>query len=91
MELLDFLNTEQRPNLADFLKPGELFVDVGVGEDLGYYDYILIKSVSNIESKLQNLVQQYTQAITNYERNAANLATIEEALQAMGKLALGEI
>jgi len=41
---------KQRPVsiLADFLKPGELFVDIGVGVDRGYYDSILIKSVTDM-------------------------------------------
>jgi hypothetical protein len=89
--LLHFLNSDQCPILADFLKPGELFVDIGVGVDRGYYDSILIKSVTDIEDRLQNLVQQYTQAITDYEGNVSNLKTMEDALQAMTKLALGKL
>jgi len=89
--LVDFLNSEQLPTLADFLKPGELFVDIVVGVDYCYYDSILIKSVNNIENRLQDLVSQYTQAITDYERNISNLTTMEEALQAMAKLATGKL
>jgi len=89
--LLHFLNSDQCPILADFLKPGELFVDIGVGVDRGYYDSILIKSVTDIEDRLQNLVKQYTQAITDYEGNVSNLKTMEDALQAMAKLALGKL
>ncbi len=90
--LLHVLNSDQCPILTEFLKPGELFVDIGVGVDRGYYDFILIKSASDdIENRLQNLVWQYTQAIADYEGNISNLKTIEDALQAMAKLALGKL
>jgi len=59
--------------------------------DRGYYDSILIKSVTDIEDRLQNLVRQYTQAITDYEGNVSNLKTMEDAPQAMAKLALGKL
>ena len=67
--LVHFLNSDECPLLADFLKPAELFVDIGVGIDLGYYDFILIKSVTDIEHRLQNLVRQYKRAIADYEGN----------------------
>jgi len=52
--------------------------------DRGYYDSILIKSVTDIEDRLQNLVKQYTQAITDYEGNVSNLKTMEDALTSYG-------
>jgi hypothetical protein len=90
-ELLFFLNTDQCPVLSNFLKPGELFIDIGVGIDRGYYDFISIKSAIDIEDRLQNLVWEYQQAIADYEDNFSNLKTREDALQALAKLALGKL
>ncbi len=90
-DLLHLLNSGQCPILIDFLNPGELFVDIGVGVDRGYYDFILIKSAIDIKDKLQNLLWLYTQAIADYEGNISNLKTMEDALQAITKLALGKL
>lgn len=89
--LVHFLNSDPCPRLTDLLKPGELFVDIGVGVDRGYYDFIKIKSVTDIKNRLHNLVRQYKRAIADYEGNISNLKTMEDALQAIAKLALGKL
>jgi hypothetical protein len=50
-DLLAFLTGPGRPDLSKFLLDGELFIDIVLGIDLGYWDSILIKSPQNIEKR----------------------------------------
>lgn len=50
--LLAGLTQADRPRLADLLGPEDVFVDLGIGVDIGYSNVLLIQSHSDLSAKL---------------------------------------
>jgi hypothetical protein len=55
-DLLSFLNTRHVPYLPELLLQDELFIHLSCGKRIGYYDTILIKSVSDRKEKINQAV-----------------------------------
>ena len=88
-ELIAFLRSTEPPSLEALLKPGEVFVDLLFGHDLGYDDCMTIKSASNLDDSIRGLEQAYTAAITDFERRAPDIHNESEAIEALQRLAAG--
>jgi hypothetical protein len=68
-ELLKFLRQKKKPKLSDLLEPNEIFIALDVGNDMGYYDYLLIISPYDIEDKLKRLAKKYEKFAAYYEES----------------------
>lgn len=78
-KIIEFLsNTNEQPNLSLFLQHCECIVNLQVGEDEGYVDYILILSKHSMEDKLSEIEQAIAQFIIDYEALVDAFHTIEE-------------
>lgn len=62
-----------RPSLAAVLRPGDVFIDLTVGADLGYYDSITIASHADLTARLHQLAADYDQRIAGYEAKVGGL------------------
>jgi hypothetical protein len=88
--LVEFLRSPSRPELAHFLADGELFIDIVLGIDMGFNDSLLIKSTTDIAAQVHELSQRFEQAVAGYERSAPNLRTLKQALRLLHDLAHGQ-
>lgn len=80
------LSEASRPSLADVLRPGDVFIDLTVGVDLGYYDSITVASRADLTAPLRHLADDYDRRIADYEARAGALPDIPAFLAAMSAL-----
>lgn len=72
-----------RPSLAAVLRSGDVFIDLTVGVDLGYYDSIMIASHADLTARLRHLADDYDQRIADYEAMVVGLPGIPAFIAAM--------
>lgn len=77
------LSGATRPSLAAVLQPGDIFADLTIGVDLGYYDSITIAAHADLTTRLGHLEDDYDQRIASYEAKAGGLPDIPAFLAAM--------
>lgn len=58
-----------KPSLDKVLTPGDVFVDITIGVDLGYYDSIIVKSRDRLKERIEQLAREYEEAIMAYEQS----------------------
>jgi hypothetical protein len=76
------LSGRARPTLADVLRPGDVFADLTVGVDLGYYDSITIATHTDRAAHLHHLAADYGRRVSVYEAKADALPDIPAFLAA---------
>jgi hypothetical protein len=90
-QLIDVLRGTDRPQLAEALRRGDIFVDLAVVRDrfLGYTSYFTVASPDDIGDRLGGLVDHYESAFEGYADRAPMLndfdafaAAIEELVSA---------
>ncbi|MHB9110522.1 MAG: hypothetical protein ACYDCO_26010 [Armatimonadota bacterium] len=88
--LLEELRRETPPDLSDFLQPGELFIDLLVGVDMGYLDAITVKSPVDISEQIDSLLADFHAAIQEYEEQIAKIGPADTVgyTKMLAKLAL---
>ncbi|MHB0937738.1 MAG: hypothetical protein ACYC6A_15220 [Armatimonadota bacterium] len=88
--LLEELRRETPPDLSDFLQPGELFIDLLVGVDMGYLDAITVKSPVHISEQIDSLLADFHAAIQEYEEQIAKIGPADTVgyTKMLAKLAL---
>jgi hypothetical protein len=88
-ELVDALRGRRPPNLSELLGDGDLFIDLTIGVDLGYYDSLIVYSRADIAERLNRLAGEYEAAIAAYEAHVPNITTVEDMLRELDTLAAG--
>ncbi len=68
-ELAAGLRGGDPPTLSALLRPGELFVDLSLGIDLGYVDGLFVASHDDLDDVLTVQSAAYRNALSNYERS----------------------
>jgi hypothetical protein len=76
-----------RPTLATPLPAGATFIDLRLGVDLGYSDYIAVASTDPIERRLSPILEAAEQAIVEYESRISQFPSPTDALSLMEALA----
>lgn len=61
------LCVSHRPTLAEVLDPGDIFVDIGVGVDLGYNDVMTVASHDDLHEELSRSCAAFEQRILAFE------------------------
>lgn len=84
-DLVNILNRANRPNLQEILNPKDLFITLFLGEDEGYQDYILIKSFSDLSSKLNDLTNNLNKGGQIYESELEEVNNFEELTELIDK------
>lgn len=88
-KLVAFLRSPDRPSLDQFLEPGEVFVDLLFGHDLGYDDCVTVKSATNLDNSIRDLEQVYDAAIASFEQAAPGIQSESDSIVAVQRLASG--
>lgn len=84
-DLVNCLTDTSRPNLHKILSNKDLFITMFLGEDEGYQDYILVKSFSDISSKINRLTNDLNEGGQNYERGLETVRDFEGLLELINK------
>ncbi|WP_196889418.1 hypothetical protein [Aureivirga sp. CE67] len=86
--IINYLQSSDKPNLESLLSKNDIFIGLLIGQDLGYYDYLLIKSKSDITEKLERISDQingfardYIESIQTINNSIEMMELIEEKLK----------
>lgn len=76
--LVNALQGAQAPRMSELISPGEIFIDLKIGVDLGYADVIVIQSPTDLQDRLETLTREYEEAVAAYERDVDAIADVDE-------------
>jgi hypothetical protein len=88
-DLASFLAQDRRPSLEKFLLPGEKFMTLCTGEDLGYSNVVLCYSVDDQRDVCDGCADSVNQQLARYEAKVSGINTIEEFIDSVTSFALG--
>ena len=86
--IIEALRSPDRPTLATLLPARATFLDLGLGVDLGYNDYVLVASADPIEPRLSPILEAAERAIVEYESRISPFTSPADALSLMEALAV---
>jgi hypothetical protein len=85
--VIDRLRGETCPELEEVLQEDDIFVDLGIGVDLGYNDYFLVASKAPVEPVLIPIIEGAEAAILAYEGLVTQFTSPEVVLTLFADLA----
>ncbi|MEU7749687.1 MULTISPECIES: hypothetical protein [unclassified Nonomuraea] len=84
--LLESLRGQSQPELATLLAPGDVFVDITIGCDLGTYDSLLVVATGDHRHTWQAIIDEYRRRIHAYEKAIDSLHTFNDLCLALAAL-----
>jgi len=85
-DLVSSLSGSARPNLPSVISDAEVFVDLTIGSDLGYYDAITVASHADLQPRIIALANDSARRIEAYESRLDSLSDMEAFLGAVPEL-----
>ncbi|MDO0936379.1 hypothetical protein QQY66_33520 [Streptomyces sp. DG2A-72] len=76
-----------RPSLPSVLRDADVFVDLTIGSDVGYYDAITVASLADLQLRIDTLAIDFAQRIEAYESRLDDLSDMTAFLRAVHELA----
>ena len=77
-KIITKLQSNEKPILNEIIDKDELLINLFLGTDEGYQDYILIKSKSDIESKISEIVDKMNILAEEYENELENINSTKD-------------
>lgn len=65
-KLISKLQGPTKPEFGDLLMDSDIFISLLIGQDLGYYDYLVIKSKTDLSATLDILTEKITSFASEY-------------------------
>ena len=84
--LIQKLSTTKRPDLTDILEQEDVFIDLLIGQDMGYWTCLSVYSKTDISSQIKNITTDIYNKCKLYEENIDNIKTIDEFINEMKKI-----
>lgn len=84
--LIQKLSTSQRPYLIDILEENDIFIDLLIGQDMGYGTCLSVYSKTDISNNLQKITTDIYNKCKLYEENIDTIKTIDEFINEMKKI-----
>jgi hypothetical protein len=86
--IINHLQVSEKPNLQTLLDTKDIFVGLLIGEDMGYYDYLLIATKSDITEELNRIAdkingfaKEYIDDIRTVDDSDEMIELIEEKIE----------
>ncbi|MFE6553023.1 hypothetical protein ACFVHS_32160 [Streptomyces sp. NPDC057746] len=86
-ELVASLSGSERPSLRSVLREADVFVDLTIGSDVGYFDAITVASPADLRLRIDTLAIDFAQRIEAYKSRLDNLPDMRAFLRAVRELA----
>jgi hypothetical protein len=86
-DLVASLCGSARPSLSSVLREKDVFVDLTIGSDVGYYDAITVASPTDLQLRIDALAIDYAERIEAYENSLGDLSDMTMFLRALRQLA----
>jgi len=79
--IINHLQGSDKPNLQELLATKDIFVGLLIGEDMGYYDYLLISTKSDITEKLERIADKINGFAKDYIDNIRTVNDSDEMIE----------
>ena len=79
--LINKLQSENKPNLKSLLNTQDIFIGLLIGEDMGYYDYLLISSKADLSEKLNSIAKKLNDFAREYISSIKSVETSDEMIE----------
>ncbi|MCX5248925.1 hypothetical protein OG895_27515 [Streptomyces sp. NBC_00201] len=86
-DLVASLCDSARPSLPSVLRDEDVFVDLTIGSDVGYYDAITVASPTDLQLRIDALAIDYATRIEAYQNSLDDLSDMTAFLRAIRELA----
>lgn len=86
LELVRFLQSSQTPRIEDFLNDEEVFMASYIANDVGYYDYLVIKSKTSLSDRLNKITDKLGQLAEEYINEVQHISVVPELLNLLNQL-----
>ncbi|MFE0147865.1 hypothetical protein ACFWY5_12000 [Nonomuraea sp. NPDC059007] len=86
--LIDSLRGQRPPEMGTLLAPGDVFVDITIGCDLGTYDSILVAAGGDHRHDWEAIIAEYRRRIHAYESAIDSFHTFDDLFSALSSLQL---
>lgn len=84
--LIEKLTTPQTPNLTDILENDDIFIDLLIGQDMGYWTCLSVYSKTDISNQIKSITTDIYKKCKHYEENIDNIKTIDDFISEMKKI-----
>ncbi len=84
-KIKDFLTSNKVPVISNILNKDDLLIALLVGEDMGYYDYLLIKSKNDISIKIDKVINKIHMFVEFYIMEIAKVSSSDEMIKLIEK------
>jgi len=79
--LTNKLQSENKPSLESLLSNQDIFIGLLIGEDMGYYDYLLISSKFDLTERLNTIANKLNDFAREYISRIKTLETADEMIE----------
>jgi len=79
--LIDKLQSKDKPSLESLLGSQDIFIGLLIGEDMGYYDYLLISSKFDLTEKLKSIANKLNDFAREYISRIKTVETADEMIE----------
>jgi hypothetical protein len=84
--LIQKLTTPQRPNLTEILENNDIFIDLLIGQDMGYWTCLSVYSKTDISNQINSITTDLYNKCKHYEENIDSIKTIDDFINEMKKI-----
>lgn len=75
------LQSENKPSLESLLNTQDIFIGLLIGEDMGYYDYLLISSKLDLKERLNSIANKLNDFAREYISSIKTVGTVDEMIE----------
>ncbi len=79
--IISHLQGSEKPNLQRLLGTKDIFVGLLIGEDIGYYDYLLISTKSDTQEELERIADKINGFAKDYIDNIRTINDTDEMIE----------
>jgi len=84
--LIQKLSTTERPELTDILEQEDVFIDLLIGQDMGYLTCLSVYSKRDFSCQIKSITTDIYNKCKLYEENIDSIKTIDEFINEMKKI-----
>ncbi|GIH22328.1 hypothetical protein Aph01nite_06380 [Acrocarpospora phusangensis] len=84
--LVESLRSDEAPGMKNVLNPGDSFVDIAIGVDLGMHDSLLASAPGDHRAEWENIISEYRRRIISYEAISDSIGTVDEFIEQLAVL-----
>lgn len=87
-KLYNNLRNSNQPNFTEVLENEDIFISLNIGNDMGYYDYLIIRSKVDLSLRISHVLRHLNGLRDNYLKEINNIKSVVEHCELLDSLFL---